>query len=324
MARLSLVQGVAYALHQEMERDERVLVLGEDVGKQGGVFRATDGLFDKFGPERVIDTPLSESAIIGAAVGLAAYGFLPVAEIQFSDYVYPGFDQLVTQAAKLRYRSGSTFSAPLVLRMPSGGGVKGGHHHSQSPEAYFLHTPGLKVVMPSTPRDAVGLLLGAVRDPDPVIFMEPKRLYRLIKEEVGPDLAPLPLGQAAVRREGKDLTIVTYGACTVEADQAADELARVGIEAELIDLRTLNPWDRETVLNSVAKTGRALIVAEAPSQASFASEIAAVIVEEVMDMLVAPPLRVTGFDTPYPYAQDLLYLPGVTRILNAAKRSLDY
>ena len=324
MPEMNLVQTIARTLHQEMARDERVVVLGEDVGRRGGVFLATEGLLDAYGPDRVMDTPLAEGAIVGAAVGLAASGMRPVAEIQFADYVYPGFEQLTSQAAKLRYRSGGHFHAPMVVRMPSGGGVKGGHHHSQSPEALFVHTAGLKVVMVSTPYDARGLLRTAIRDEDPVIFMEPKRLYRASRQEVPDDDYTIPLGEAVVRRQGADITLVTYGACTVEAERAADELAEAGVEAEVIDLRSLMPWDRDTVLESVSRTGRALVIAEAPLHASFASEVAATISEEILDQLLAPPLRVTGFDTPYPYAQDKIYLPTVTRILNAAKHALDY
>jgi len=324
MATMTLVQAIARTLDEEMARDDTVVVLGEDVGKRGGVFLATEGLQQKYGPDRVIDTPLSEAAIIGAAVGMAAHGLRPVAEIQFADYVFPGFDQLVSQAAKLRYRSGAQFTAPMVVRMPSGGGVKGGHHHSQSPEAHFVHTAGLKVVVVSTPYDAKGLLKTAIRDDDPVVFMEPKRLYRAVKEEVPDEDYTIPLGQAAVRREGDDLTLIYYGTVAPEVLQAADELEKVGIRPHVLDLRSLMPWDKEAVLESVSRTGRAMIVSDAPRHASFASEVAATIAEEVLDQLEAPPVRVTGFDTPYPYAQDRLYMPTVTRILNAAKKVLDY
>ncbi|WP_456409565.1 alpha-ketoacid dehydrogenase subunit beta [Oceanithermus sp.] len=324
MATMTLVQAIARTLDEEMARDDAVVVLGEDVGKRGGVFLATEGLQQKYGPDRVIDTPLSEAAIIGAAVGMAAHGLRPVAEIQFADYVFPGFDQLVSQAAKLRYRSGAQFTAPMVVRMPSGGGVKGGHHHSQSPEAHFVHTAGLKVVVVSTPYDAKGLLKTAIRDDDPVVFMEPKRLYRAVKEEVPDEDYTIPLGQAAVRREGDDLTLIYYGTVAPEVLQAADELEKVGIRPHVLDLRSLMPWDKEAVLEAVSRTGRVMIVADAPRHASFASEVAATIAEEVLDQLEAPPVRVTGFDTPYPYAQDKLYMPTVTRILSAAKKVLDY
>jgi 2-oxoisovalerate dehydrogenase E1 component beta subunit len=324
MATMTLIQAINKALDEEMARDDRVVVFGEDVGKRGGVFLATEGLQQKYGPERVIDTPLSEAAIIGAAVGMAAHGMRPVAEIQFADYVFPGFDQLVSQAAKLRYRSGGQFTAPMVVRMPTGGGVKGGHHHSQSPEAHFAHTGGLKVVVVSSPYDSKGLLKSAIRDDDPVVFMEPKRLYRALKEEVPEDDYLIPIGKAAIRREGGDISLISYGGSMVETLKAAEEMAAAGIQAEVIDLRSVLPWDKETVLNSVAKTGRVLMISEAPRMASVASEVTATISEELFDQLLAPPVRVSGFDTPYPYAQDKLYMPTVTRILNAAKRVLDY
>jgi 2-oxoisovalerate dehydrogenase E1 component beta subunit len=321
---MTLIQAINEALDEEMNRDERVMLLGEDVGKRGGVFLATEGLQQKYGPERVVDTPLAEAAIIGAAVGLAAHGMRPVAEIQFADYVFPGIDQLFSQAAKLRYRSGGQFSAPMVVRMPTGGGVKGGHHHSQSPEAHFAHTAGLKVIVVSTPYDAKGLLKAAIRNDDPVVFMEPKRLYRAVKEEVPSDDYLLPIGKAAIRRTGRDITLVSYGGPMVETLKAAEEMVAAGIDPEVIDLRTVMPWDKQTVLESVAKTGRLLMISEAPRTASMASEVTATISEELFDQLLAPPLRVTGFDTPYPLAQDKLYMPTVTRILNAAKRLLDY
>ncbi len=324
MPNMTMVQAINNALDEEMSRDQRVMLLGEDVGKRGGVFLATEGLQQKYGPDRVMDSPLSEAAILGAAVGLATHGMRPVAEIQFADYVFPGIDQLFSQAAKLRYRSGGQFTAPMVVRMPTGGGVKGGHHHSQSPEAHFAHTAGLKVVVVSTPYDAKGLLKTAVRDDDPVVFMEPKRLYRAIKEEVPGDDYLIPIGKAALRRQGDALTLVSYGGPMVETLKAADEMAAAGLKAEVIDLRSVMPWDKEAVLNSVAKTGRLLMISEAPRMASIASEVTATVSEELFDQLLAPPLRVTGFDTPYPLAQDKLYMPTVTRILNAAKKLLDY
>lgn len=324
MPNMTIIQAINSALDEEMSRDQRVMLLGEDVGKRGGVFLATEGLQQKYGPDRVMDSPLSEAAILGAAVGLAAHGMRPVAEIQFADYVFPGIDQLFSQAAKLRYRSGGQFTAPMVVRMPTGGGVKGGHHHSQSPEAHFAHTAGLKVVVVSTPYDTKGLLKTAIRNDDPVVFMEPKRLYRAIKEEVPSDDYLIPIGKAALRRQGSALTLVSYGGPMVETLKAAEEMAAAGLEAEVIDLRSVMPWDKETVLNSVAKTGRLLMISEAPRMASIASEVAATVSEELFDQLLAPPLRVTGFDTPYPLAQDKLYMPTVTRILHAAKKLLDY
>lgn len=324
MATQTLVQTIASTLDSEMARDDSIVVLGQDVGKRGGVFLATEGLFDKYGPDRVIDTPLSEAAIIGAAVGMAVHGLRPVAEIQFADYVFPGFDQLVSQAAKLRYRSGGKFSAPMVVRMPSGGGVRGGHHHSQSPEIHFIHTAGLKVVYPATPRDARALLKTAIRDDDPVVFLEPKRLYRAVREELPETDEPLPFGKASVRQRGDDVVLISYGASMAETQRASDELTKQGISTELIDLRSLQPWDRTTVLESVARVGRVVLVSEAPLTGGFISEISAVIVEEILDQLLAPPIRVAGFDVPYPYAQDREYLPGPNRILKAVQKALDY
>lgn len=325
MSPQTIVRTVARTLDEEMDRDAAVVVLGEDVGKRGGVFLATEGLFDKFGPDRVIDTPLSEAAIIGAALGMAVHGLRPVAEIQFADYVYPGFDQLVSQVAKLRYRSGGMFSAPMVIRMPAGGGVRGGHHHSQSPETHFVHTAGLKVVFPSTPRDMQGLLRSAIRDPDPVIVLEPKRLYRAVKEELDDDPDVLvPIGAAAVRRHGEDVVLVSYGASMTETLKAAGALEQQGISAHVIDLRSLMPWDEDTVLEAVRRVGRVVLVSEAPRTLGFMSEVAAVIAEKALDHLLAPPLRVTGFDTPYPYAQDREYMPSPNRVLEAVQRALAY
>jgi len=325
MAVQTYVQTIARTLREEMQRDERVVVLGEDVARRGGVFLATEGLLEAFGPDRVIDTPLSEAAIIGAAIGMAVHGLRPVAEIQFADYVFPGFDQLVSQAAKLRYRSAGAFTAPMVVRMPAGGGVKGGHHHSQNPETHFVHTPGLQVVYPATPRDARGCLRTAVRGDDPVVFMEPKRLYRALKEDLPDDPDHMvPVGRGVRRREGDDVVLVSYGASMAETLQAADALAQQGIAADVIDLRWLMPWDESLVLERVAAVGRVVLVSEAPQSANFVSEVAATIAEEVLDMLEAPPLRVTGFDTPYPYAQDRVYLPGANRILHAVQQVLDY
>ena len=324
MATQTIVQTIARTLDEEMTRDERVVVMGEDVAKRGGVFRATENLFDKYGPDRVIDSPLSEAAIIGAAVGMAVHGLRPVAEIQFADYVFPGFDQLVSQAAKLRYRSGGQFFAPMVVRMPAGGGVKGGHHHSQNPETHFVHTPGLKVVYPSNPVDTRGLLKTAIRDDDPVVFLEPKRLYRASKESVPKEEVLIPLGQARILRDGNDVVLVSYGSSMAETTQAADALEQQGYSVALIDLRSLLPWDRETVLSEVARVGRVVLVSEAPRQLNFVSEVAAVISEEILDSLLAPPLRVTGFDTPFPYAQERTYLPSLNRILKAVQKALDY
>ncbi|AFD24013.1 alpha-ketoacid dehydrogenase subunit beta [Deinococcus gobiensis] len=321
---INLIQGVTEALAEELARDERVVLFGEDVGARGGVFMATAGLQERFGKHRVFDTPLSEASIVGAAVGMAVRGLRPVAEIQFADYMGPGFDQIISQAAKMRYRSGGQFTAPLVIRTPSGGGVKGGHHHSQSPEAYYAHTPGLKVVMPSTPYDAKGLLKAAIRGEDPVIFFEPKRLYRAARGEVPGHDFTVKIGEAAVRREGRDLSLIGYGGVMTDLEKAADALAAEGVSVEVIDLRSLVPWDRDKVLASVEKTGRAVLVSEAPRTANFMGEVAYVIQEQAFDSLLAPVVQVAGFDTPYPYVQDKVYLPGPNRIAAACVRALNY
>ncbi|BDP43255.1 2-oxoisovalerate dehydrogenase subunit beta [Deinococcus aetherius] len=321
---LTLIQAVTEALREELARDERVVVFGQDVGARGGVFLATAGLQAEFGERRVFDTPLSEASIVGVAVGMAVRGMRPVAEIQFADYMGPGFDQIVSQAAKIRYRSGGQFTAPLVIRTPSGGGVKGGHHHSQSPEAYYAHTPGLKVVMPSTPYDAKGLLKAAIRGSDPVIYFEPKRLYRASKGEVPTYDYTIELGRGAVRREGGDLTLIGYGGVMPDVEKAAQALSGEGVEAEVIDLRSLVPWDRDLVLGSVEKTGRAVLVSEAPRTANFMGEVAYVIQEALFDRLLAPVSQVAGFDTPYPYVQDKVYLPGANRIAAACVKALTY
>ncbi|WP_216323757.1 alpha-ketoacid dehydrogenase subunit beta [Deinococcus aestuarii] len=321
---LTLIQAVTEALREELSRDERVVVFGQDVAARGGVFLATAGLQAEFGERRVFDTPLSEASIVGAAVGMAVRGMRPVAEIQFADYMGPGFDQIVSQAAKIRYRSGGQFTAPLVIRTPSGGGVKGGHHHSQSPEAYYTHTPGLKVVMPSTPYDAKGLLKAAIRGHDPVILFEPKRLYRAAKGEVPAADYTVELGRGAVRREGRDLTLIGYGGVMPDVEKAAQALSKEGVEAEVIDLRSLVPWDRDLVLTSVEKTGRAVLVSEAPRTANFMGEVAYVIQEALFDRLLAPVSQVAGFDTPYPYVQDRIYLPGANRIAAACVKTLNF
>ncbi|WP_291429890.1 alpha-ketoacid dehydrogenase subunit beta [Deinococcus sp.] len=322
---MNLIQAVTETIAEEMERDSRVVLFGEDVGARGGVFMATAGLQERFGPRRVFDTPLSEASIVGAAVGMAVRGLRPIAEIQFADYMGPGFDQIISQAAKIRYRSGGQFTAPLVIRTPSGGGVKGGHHHSQSPESYYTHTPGLKVVMPSTPYDAKGLLRSAVRGEDPVIFFEPKRLYRAAKGEVPAHDYVVKFGEAAVRRAGTDLSLIGYGGVMPDLEKAADALAAEGgVSVEVIDLRSLVPWDKGRVLSSVEKTGRAVLVSEAPRISNFMGEVAYVIQEQVFDSLLAPVGQVAGFDTPYPYVQDKVYLPGANRIVAACVRALNY
>lgn len=325
MPTINIIQAVNDALRTEMQRDSRVVVLGEDVGKFGGVFRATQSLLDEFGPDRVFDTPLSEAGIIGTAIGMSLYGFRPVPEIQFADFIYPAFDQIVNELAKMRYRSGGQYNCPLVIRTPYGGGIRGGHYHSQSPEAYFVHTPGLKVVIPSNPYDAKGLLIAAVQDENPVIFMEPKRVYRAARGEVPEGDYSVELGRAKVVREGTDVTLLSYGAMVypvLEASEAAE--ADEGISSEVVDLRTLMPYDIETILSSVGKTGRVVIVHEAPRTCGFGAELSAAISERALLHLQAPILRVTGFDTPFPYALEEYYLPDLKRIHKALRDCVNF
>jgi len=317
---MNMVQALGLALREEMERDKDVVVLGEDVGKDGGVFRVTDGLFDRFGPERVIDTPLAETGIVGAAIGMAAYGLKPVAEIQFMGFIYSAVDQLFSHAARIRSRSRGRFTAPLVVRTPYGGGVKALEHHSESTEAIFCHMPGVKVVVPSSPRIAKGLLLSSIRDPDPVLFLEPTRLYRMIKEDVPEIDYTVPLGKARVVREGKDVTVIAWGSMLQRTMQSIE-----GLNVEVIDLMTLSPFDEETILQSVKKTGRVVIVHEAVSTCGLGGEISATIAEMAMLHLKAPILRVTSYDVtlPLPKLEDH-YLPNVTRIRKAIETVLQY
>jgi len=324
MARMNMVQAINDALRFEMQRDDRVVVLGEDVGKVGGVFRVTAGLYDEFGEGRVIDTPLSEGGIIGTAVGMALYGMRPVPEIQFADFIFPAYDQIVSEVAKYRYRSGGEYSVPLVIRTPVGGGIRGGHYHSQSPESQFIHVAGLKVVCPATPEDAKGLLLSAIRDPDPVLFFEPKRVYRAAKGEVPDGDYTVPLGEARTVREGNDVTVVSYGAMLYEALDAVAKAADQGIDCEVLDLRTLWPLDIEAIVSSVEKTGRLVVVHEAPKACGLGGEIVALINEKAFDHLEAPPRRVTGFDTPFPYTLEMEYLPLSHRILPAIVETARY
>ena len=318
----NIIQAVNDALRLEMRRDPRVVVLGEDVGRFGGVFRATLGLIEEFGPDRVIDTPLAEAGIIGAAIGMAMYGLRPVPEIQFSDFIFPAFDQIVNELAKLRYRSGGQYTAPVVIRTPVGGGIKGGHYHSQSPEALFIHTPGLQVICPSNPYDAKGLLLSAMRQDDPVIFMEPKRVYRAARGDVPEGDYTVPIGVASVVREGRGMTVLAWGAMFHEAEKAVGEAPE--LDAELIDLRTLWPLDVETIVKSVQKTGRCAIVQEAPRTAGFAAEISAQIQERCFGSLEAPTARITGWDVPFPYTLENDYLPLAPRILQKLRELAAY
>lgn len=324
MPQMNMVQAINDGLRLEMRRDSRVIVMGEDVGKVGGVFRVTAGLYDEFGDDRVIDTPLSEGGIVGTAIGMALYGLVPVPEIQFSDFIFPAYDQIVSELAKFRYRSGGQYPAKLVIRTPVGGGIRGGLYHSQSPESLFIHVAGLKVVCPSNPHDAKGLLLSAIRDPDPVLFFEPKRIYRAAKGEVSESDYTVPLSKAAVVREGTQLTVIAWGAMLYEALEAANQAASQGIECEVIDLRTLWPLDIDTVVASVKKTGRVVVVHEAPRTCGFGSEIIALINEKAFLHLEAPPVRVTGFDTPFPYTLEMDYLPLAHRILPAIVETARY
>ena len=324
MPQMTMLQAINDAMHVAMERDPDVVMLGEDIGKKGGVFGATDGLYDKFGALRVMDTPLSECGIIGTAVGMALYGLKPVPEIQFLDFIYPAFDQIVSEMAKMRYRSGGQFTCPMVVRSPSGGGIRGGHYHSQSSEAYFAHTPGLRVVMPSTPADAKGLLLSCMQQNDPVLFMEPKRIYRASKGEVPEGEYLVELGKAAVTREGSQCTLLAWSGMTSIAEEAAKKAEAAGISVEVVDLRTLSPFDLDTILASVRKTGRCVIVHEAPKTGGFGGELVASIQEHALDSLEAPIVRVAGFDTPFPYTLEHEYLPNADRVLGAIRQTLEW
>lgn len=319
---LTLVQAVRDGLKSEMERDDDVLVLGEDVGENGGVFRATEGLLDAFGEDRVIDTPLAESGIVGTAIGMAAYGFRPVPELQFSGFMYPAFDQIVSHAARLRTRSRGRFTCPMVVRAPYGGGIRAPEHHSESKETFYTHEPGLKVVVPSTPYDTKGLLAASIRDPDPVVFLEPKLIYRAFREDVPEEPYTVGLGEAAVRRDGDDLSVFTWGAMTRPTLAAAESVAEDGIDCEVVDLRTLSPMDTDAIVESFKKTGRAVVVHEAPKTGGLAGEITATIQEEALYYQEAPINRVTGFDVPYPlYALEDYYLPENTRIEDAIRET---
>jgi pyruvate dehydrogenase E1 component beta subunit len=329
MPEMNIIQAVNDCLRLEMRRDGRVVVLGEDVGRFGGVFRATTGLQEEFGSDRCFDTPLAEAGIIGSAIGMALYGLKPVAEIQFADFIYPAFDQIVNELAKLRYRSGGEYPAPVVIRTPVGGGIRGGHYHSQSPEALFIHTPGLKVVAPSNPIDAKGLLATCIRGEDPVIFMEPKRVYRASRGDVPTGEYTLPLGEAKILREAagrgpRSVTLIAWSAMVHTAQEAVTLAEAEGYDVELIDLRTLMPFDIDTIIASVKKTGRAVVAHEAPRTCGFGAEIAASIQERAMLHLEAPILRVTGFDTPFPYTLEQDYLPDAGRILDALERVVNF
>lgn len=318
----TIVEAVNDALHTEMETDDRVVVFGQDVAESGGIFRATAGLSECFGANRVVDTPLSEIAIVGGAVGLAMYGYRPVAEIQFSGFLPPAFDQLVTHASRIRWRTRGVWTASMVVRTPYGAGASALEHHSESLEGAYGHVPGLKVVVPSTPRDTKGLLTSAIRDPDPVLFMEPKRIYRAFREEIPDDAYEVAIGEAAVRREGVDVTVISWGAMMVPTLKAVE---RLGVDAEVLDLRTISPLDHETVIESVRKTGRAVVVHEAPRTGGLGAEIVARINDDALLYLEAPVERVAGFDVPVPLlSMEEYYLPSVPRIEHGIERTLEF
>jgi 2-oxoisovalerate dehydrogenase E1 component beta subunit len=320
MAKVTMIEAITLAHAWEMQHDPTVVVLGEDVGVNGGVFRATAGLQQRFGKDRVQDTPLAEGMIGGMSVGMATQGLKPIAEIQFMGFIYPAMDQIVNHMARMRHRTRGRLQCPLVMRMPHGGGIHAPEHHSESAEALLCHTPGLRVVCPSSPARAYGLLLAAIRDPDPVIFLEPVRLYRLVRQEIADDGQAMPLDVCYTLREGSDVTLVTWGAMTIETLRAAEQLAKENISAEVIDLATLSPIDSETILESVAKTGRLVIIHEAPRNAGVGAEIAALVAEHGLYDLQAPIQRVTGYDTIMPlFRQEYDYIPSVQRIIDAVQ-----
>ena len=324
MAKVTLIEAITMALAHEMERDESVIILGEDVGVNGGVFRATAGLQERFGAERVMDTPLAESMIAGLSVGMASQGMKPVAEIQFMGFIYPTVDQLINHAGRLRHRTRGRLTCPMVLRAPFGGGIHAPEHHSESTEALFAHMPGVRVVIPSSPARAYGLLLASIRNPDPVVFLEPKRIYRLQKQEVSDDGQALPLDVCYTRREGEDVTLVTWGAMIFETLKAAEQLAQDDISCEVIDVATVSPVDMETILESVEKTGRLVIVHEAARSCGVGAEIAAEVAEKGIYDLEAPVQRVTGYDTVMPlFRMEYQYLPSGQRIVEAVRRTLE-
>ena len=324
MGDITYIEAIHQALWEEMERDERVFLIGEDIGHYGGAFKITLGFLERFGADRVIDTPIAESAIVGTATGAALMGLRPVVEMQFADFIACGFDQVVNMAAKFHYRTGS--SVPLVIRCPSGGGVHGGPFHSQNPEAWFIHVPGLKVVAPSTPYDAKGLLKAAIRDPDPVLYFEHKFLYRRIKGKVPDEDFIVPIGKAEVKREGTDVSVISYGAMAHQAFEAANRLSGKGISVEILDLRTLLPLDRDAILATARKTGKVVIVHEATRTGGLGGEVAAIIAESAFDRLDGPILRVTAPDTPVPFTTTLeeAFLPNAERIATAIERLAAY
>ncbi|MGC8546839.1 MAG: alpha-ketoacid dehydrogenase subunit beta [Thermoplasmata archaeon] len=321
MSSKTMVQSLNEALYSMMAEDDDIILLGEDIGRDGGVFRVTDGLQAKYGENRVIDTPLNELGIVGMGIGMAMYGLKPIAEIQFQDFIFPAFDQIVNQMAKIRYRTGNQFQVPMVIRTPYGGGVKGGLYHSQSGESYFVHTAGLRVVTPSNPYDAKGLLVSSVRSGDPVIFLEPKRLYRSIKMEVPDSLYQIELGKARLLKEGRSISVITYGSMVPIVENV---ISKNNIDADILDLRTLLPMDLDAILKSVKKTGRVIIVHEAPRTLGLGAEISALISERAIEYLLSPIMRVTGPDIPFPYVNEEIYIPDEKRILAAINRAINY
>ncbi len=321
---MNIIQALNKTLHEQFSKNPNLVIFGEDCGFFGGVFRVTEGLQEKFGEERCFDTPLSEQGIIGFGIGMAQKGLKPICEIQFADYIFPGYDQIVNELAKMRYRTGNQYSAPLIIRTPYGGGIHGGHYHSQSPEAQFLHTPGLLVVVVSSPYDAKGLLNSAINCHDPVIFLEPKRIYRAIKEEVPEEYYEIPFGKAFLAREGKEITLIGWGAQHHQNMKAAEELAAEGIDVEVLNLRTLSPLDLESIVNSVRKTGRCVISHEAPKTQGFAAEIVALIMEKCFLYLEAPVERCCGLDTPFPNTLEDLYLPDADKVKHALRKTKAY
>lgn len=319
MSEMNMVDAINLALKQEMKKDKSIVIIGEDVGEDGGVFRVTEGLLKEFGNDRVMDSPLAESGIVGTSIGMAVMGLKPVCEIQFEGFTMPALDQVISHASRIRNRTRSRYTVPMVIRSPIGGGIKALEHHSDSPESYFIHTPGLKTVIPSGPYEAKGLLISAIRDPDPVMFFEPKKIYRAIKEEVPEEEYLIPLGKANIVKQGKDVTLITYGAWLKTVKEAVEKMS--GVDVEIIDLRTLSPLDTETIINSVKKTGKCVIVHEAPKTLGLASEIIARINEKALYSLQAPVERVTGYDTIVPLRlYEDYYLPNHQKIINAVER----
>jgi pyruvate dehydrogenase E1 component beta subunit len=319
MPKLNIIDAINLALKQEMKKDKNVLIIGEDVGEDGGVFRVTEGLSKIYSNKRVIDSPVSESGIVGTSIGMAIAGLKPICEIQFEGFIFPAFDQIVNHASRIRNRSRGRYSCPIVIRCPIGGGIKALEHHSDSPESYFIHTPGLKVVLPSNPYDAKGLLISAIRDPDPVIFFEPKKVYRAIKQDVPEKEYSIPLGKAKIIQQGTDITLITYGAMLKTAKEAVEHMSEISVE--IIDLRTLSPFDENTIINSVKKTGKAIVVHEAQRTLGFAAEIIARINEKALFSLQAPVERITGFDIIVPYPKsEKLYLVNQQRIIDGVEK----